>query len=233
LFFPPFDIENSRYERKFVVSDMMLPQIVQHIKMHPATFSSVFHPRYINNIYLDTAELDFFYDNLSGRGSRKKARIRWYGSLYGNIGKPVLEFKIREGYLGNKISFLLPPFSFDENISQGALQQIFDKSDLPQWARDVLKHLRPSLVNRYLREYFLSFDGKFRITTDTELEYYAISANNNCFSERYGTQDVVVELKYGYADAVIAPGVSAMLPFRLTKSSKYVNGIELLHPSLV
>ncbi len=229
MFFPPFDIENSRYERKFVVSDMMLPQIVQQIKLHPATFSAIFHPRYINNIYLDTAELDFFYDNVSGRGSRKKARIRWYGDLFQNIVKPVLEFKIREGYLGNKISFPLVPFRFDENISASFLQHVFEKSDLPQWARDVLKHLRPTLVNRYLREYYLSFDEKFRVTTDVELSYYAISSNNNHFTGHYKSDDVIVELKYGYNDASIAPDVSTMLPFRLTKSSKYVNGIELLH----
>jgi hypothetical protein len=149
--------------------------------------------------------------------------------LFQNIVKPVLEFKIREGYLGNKISFPLVPFRFDENISASFLQQVFEKSDLPQWARDVLKHLRPTLVNRYLREYYLSFDEKFRVTTDVELIYYAISSNNNHFTEHYNSSDVIVELKYGYGDASIAPDVSTMLPFRLTKSSKYVNGIELLH----
>ncbi len=230
MFFPPFDIENSRYERKFVVSDMMLPQVRQHIKIHPAAFSPIYHPRYINNIYLDTPEMDFFYDNVSGRGSRKKVRIRWYGDLFQDIAKPVLEFKIREGYLGNKLSFALTPFRFDENITSSFLQQIFDASQLPQWARDVLKHLRPALVNRYLREYFLSFNEKFRITADTELSYYAVSANNNLFTEHYTSGDVIVELKYNYGDAAMAPDVSTMLPFRLTKSSKYVNGMELLHP---
>ena len=230
MFFPEFDTENSRFERKFDVGDMMLPQVQQQIRNHPAAFSPIFHPRYINNIYLDTGDFEFYHDNVSGRGSRKKARIRWYGDLLGKIEKPVLEFKIREGFLGNKRSFPLKPFTIDKNFSSGYLQTIFEESNLPDWALGVLKQLQPSLVNRYMREYFLSFDGKFRVTTDTELQYYGIGRLNNSFTEKYTTDNVIVELKYDYKNSDLAPDISTRLPFRLTKSSKYVNGIELLHP---
>ncbi len=230
MFFPEFDTENSRFERKFDVGDMMLPQVQQQIRNHPAAFSPIFHPRYINNIYLDTGDFEFYHDNVSGRGSRKKARIRWYGDLLGKIEKPVLEFKIREGFLGNKRSFPLKPFTIDKNFSSGYLQTIFEESNIPDWALGVLKQLQPSLVNRYLREYFLSFDGKFRVTTDTELQYYGIGRLNNSFTEKYTTDNVIVELKYDYKNSDLAPDISTRLPFRLTKSSKYVNGIELLHP---
>ena len=209
---------------------MMLPQVQQQIRIHPAAFSPIFHPRYINNIYLDTGDFEFYHDNVSGRGSRKKARIRWYGDLLGKIEKPVLEFKIREGFLGNKRSFPLKPFTIDKNFSSGYLQTIFEESNIPDWALGVLKQLQPSLVNRYLREYFLSFDGKFRVTTDTELQYYGIGRLNNSFTEKYTTDNVIVELKYDYKNSDLAPDISTRLPFRLTKSSKYVNGIELLHP---
>jgi len=233
MFFPPFDTENSRYERKFVVSNMMLPQINQQIRIHPSAFTTIFHPRYINNIYLDSRELDFYYDNVSGRGSRKKARIRWYGNLFEPVEKPMLEFKIREGYLGNKRSFPLQPFVLDENLTSAKLQAVFAESNLPAWAMGVLQHLQPSLINCYLREYFLSFDGLFRLTTDTNLNYYGIAANNNHFIEHFTSNDVIVELKYDYSSSRQAPDISTLLPFRLTKSSKYVNGIDLLHPMLV
>ena len=113
MLFPPFNEDKSRYERKFLVSDMHFHDIEQQVRIHPAAFSSIFYPRYINNLYLDTHELDFFYDNVSGKGSRKKARIRWYADQFGRIEKPVLEFKVREGMLGNKLSFRLPPFSMN------------------------------------------------------------------------------------------------------------------------
>ncbi len=233
MFFPPFDTENSRYERKFVISDMMLPPINQQIRLHPSAFSTIFYPRYINNIYFDSRELDFYYDNVSGRGSRKKVRIRWYGDLMGKIEKPVLEFKIREEYLGNKLSFPLHPFALDNTLTSAKLQQVFIQSNLPQWALGVLHHLQPSLINRYLREYFLSFDTLFRLTTDTNINYYGVGANNNSFLEHFSSNDVIVELKYDFSCSHQAPDIATLLPFRLTKSSKYVNGIDLLHPMLV
>lgn len=232
MFFPPFDEENSRYERKFLVSDMHYHDIAQQVRLHPSAFSPVFYPRYINNIYFDSHELDFFYDNIMGKGSRKKVRIRWYGEKSGFIGKPVLEFKVREGVLGNKLSFTLKPFRVDETLDVEKFSRVFRESGLPVWAREVLFHLKPSLFNRYRRAYFMSFDSDFRLTLDDELDYYGLAASGNTTMENYRSHDVIVELKYDKMMDDRAAAVSGNLPFRLTKSSKYVNGIELLHPAL-
>lgn len=230
MFFPPFNEDKSRYERKFLVTDMHYHQIAQQVKLHPAAFSTIFHPRFINNIYLDSIEMDFFHDNVSGKGSRKKARIRWYGDQFGIVKKPVLEFKVREGMLGDKISFKLKPFTIDHHFNYDILLDVFSKSGLPYWAEELLNHLKPALLNRYSREYFISFNEKFRLTLDSELGYFAIGTNNNTFSENYSSSNVIVELKYNREFDDIAPSVTNRIPFRLTKSSKYVNGVELLHP---
>ena len=228
--FPSFDEDSARYERKFLVTDMHFASIEQQIRIHPVAFSPIFHPRHINNIYLDTNEMDFFYDNVAGKGSRKKARIRWYADQLGQVEKPVLEFKVREGMLGNKISFKLHPFKFDEDFKLEMLLNVIDDSDLPVWAREVLYQLKPALVNRYRRHYYMSFDTRFRITLDDELSYYSIGADNNSYAEKYESSDTIVELKYERRFDDVAPMISNKLPFRLTKSSKYVNGMELLHP---
>jgi SPX domain protein involved in polyphosphate accumulation len=233
MFFPPFNQEISRYERKFVVSDLHYSGILQAVRIHPAAFVVIFHPRYINNIYLDSNELDFFYDNVSGKGSRKKARIRWYGDLTGLINKPVLEFKVREGFLGNKLSFPLKPFRVDETLKMDDLKKVFAESDLPEWAYEVLQYLNPSLLNRYSREYFSSFDEKFRLTIDSDLSYHAIEPTHNTFLRSYRGDDFIVEVKYDFANDKDADFVTNNLPFRLTKSSKYVNGMELLYPQLM
>ena len=232
MFFPPFNEEVARYERKFMIDAMTYHVVEQQIKLHPAVFSPIYHPRYINNIYFDTNELDFFYDNVSGKSSRRKARIRWYGDIHGIIHKPVLEFKIREGMLGNKISFPLKSFGVDESINQEKLYKVFRESDLPLWAVENLLQLKPALLNRYRRKYFLSFNKKFRLTIDNELSYYGIGGNNNNLIESYSSDDVIVELKYDRKYDDIATLITNRLPFRLTKSSKYVNGIEFLYPTL-
>jgi hypothetical protein len=232
MVFPPFNEEASRYERKFLVSDMYFHDIEQQVRIHPAAFSSIFFPRYINNVYLDTNELDFFYDNVSGKGSRKKVRIRWYADQFGNIEKPVLEFKVREGMLGNKLSFRLKPFAFNGGFNYETLLQVIDASDLPTWARELLHQVKPALMNRYRRHYFMSFDTKFRLTLDNELSYFGIGNDNNTFLEKYTNDDTIVELKYERVHDDEAPNVTNKLPFRLTKSSKYVNGVELLHTNL-
>lgn len=232
MFFPPFSEAAARYERKFMIDAMHYHAVEQQVRIHPVAFSPIFHPRYINNIYLDTNEFDFYFDNVSGRSSRKKARIRWYGEKEGYVEKPVLEFKIREGMLGNKISFPLKPFHVDEHLNSGKLQDVFRNSDLPDWALENLLFMKPALLNRYLRIYFLSFDGKFRLTIDKELTYFGIGSNNNYLNEHYATEDIIVELKYNLGDDDEAVFVTNELPFRFTKSSKYVNGIDFLHPAL-
>ena len=232
MLFPKFNEERARYERKFLVTDMHYHDVEQQIRVHQAAFAPIFHFRHINNIYLDTHEFDFFHDNVSGTGSRKKARIRWYEDQTGFIEKPVLEFKVREGMLGDKLSFKLKPFQFDKKFTGEKLQQVFWESDLPDWAREMLSQLKPALLNRYRRQYFASFDAKFRITMDDELSYHAIGTNNNSFIEHYTSEDVIVELKYERIYDDIAPVVTTRLPFRLSKSSKYVNGIDHLRPFL-
>ena len=230
MLFPPFDENTARYERKFVQGELYHWDIQQIVRNHPAAFHTIHYPRYINNIYLDTTEMDFYFDNVSGKGSRKKARIRWYGDLKGEVHSPVLEFKTREGMLGNKLSFILHPFTFGDEFSREQLQNIFDKSTLPDWVREVLALLKPALLNRYMREYYLSFDHHFRLTIDHELSYFAIGNQNDHFLEKITSADIIVELKYNAEVDKKAAAVTNALPFRLSKSSKYVNGFELFHP---
>ena len=233
MHFPPFNFEKSRFERKFVVMDMHYPEIVQQVRNSKASFLSLHHPRHINNIYLDTNDLDFYTDNVSGKGSRKKVRIRWYDKLMGDISKPVLEFKMREGMVGNKLSFPLKPFKLDTEFTNDYIQEIIYNSELPDWVRVIIPMLKPALLNRYHRQYFISFNHKFRLTIDDELTYYGIGSGVNTFMEKHTSDDAIVELKYGQEhDGKESAFVTNSLPFRLSKSSKYVNGFELLHPMI-
>ncbi len=219
--------KRSRYERKFVIGGLSKAGIIQIVKTHPSAFSEIFHERNVNNIYLDTPNLTYFLENVMGKSRRKKVRIRWYGDMFGEIKKPVLEFKYKAGAVGDKLLFSLSPFFLDKNFDLGTLHKIFAASNLPDWVMEDIIPLEPHLLNRYTRKYFLSFDKKFRTTIDNQLVYHDISRRNNSYIKRsVNEKDIIVELKYNFKHDDIANSVSGNFPFRMTKSSKYVNGVE-------
>ncbi len=225
--------KNYRYERKFVSEVIDQRYGETFIRNHRKAFREIYKQRFVNNIYLDTPRLSFFFSNVEGHSNRKKLRIRWYGDLLGNIKKPVLEFKIKEGYLGNKISFPLSNFQLNRNFNSDYLVELFKTSDLPLWVIDEVMGLEPTLLNRYSRRYYLSFDKCFRITIDNDLEYYAISKRNNTLSNKhYEYRKIIIELKYESYFNDIADQVTSEIPLRITKSSKYINGIFLLNPNI-
>ena len=82
----------------------------------------------------------------------------------------------------------------------------------------------------YNRRYFESADHNFRITVDSILEYYNIKLTNNNFINKYiDLESIILELKYNQNFDHEAMNITNGFPFRLTKSSKYINGIEKLY----
>ena len=220
-------VTNLRYERKFTLANSEYGWITNQINIHPAFFQKIFHPRQINNIYLDTAALQFYGDNVHGVANRKKVRIRWYGDIFGKIAKPKLEYKIKHNLLGDKWTFDLVPFDFNPGFSAAALQDVFNQSNLPAEIAEDLKLLEPTLLNSYWRSYFLSADQHFRLTLDEQMSYYAFDKPRAFFKfKRSNPGDYIVELKYLPKMDKVANKVARQLRFRLDKSSKYVNGIN-------
>jgi len=220
-----------RYERKFLISELDKYEIELILKFHPAIFSEIYHQRFVNNIYFDTVNLSSYFDNAFGVSQRLKVRIRWYGDLFGFIEKPILELKIKSGFLGGKLRYPLDSFYFDNNYSLNAQQDIFAKSGLPDVLTEHLKSLRCTLLNRYSRKYFRSADHKFRATIDFDMEFYKIDPENNSFIEKIvDHNNTVLELKYSGSDKddEMARFITNQFLFRMTKSSKYVSGIEKL-----
>jgi len=84
-----------------------------------------------------------------------------------------------------------------------------------------------ALVNRYLRSYYANPGGRFRITIDTELAFYKVNPLVNRFLVKdINHHAVIVELKYEQEYEDLANQISSAFPFRLTRSSKYVEGID-------
>lgn len=206
-----------RFERKYVIEHLTLAETCQLIKLHPAGFRQAFPPRVVNNIYLDTLNYSAYQDNLKGIGQRKKTRLRWYGHSSFADTPLQLEEKIKAGVLGYKKTFALPAASIDSSIQELLPTQITKH-----------QNLRPTLFNQYHRQYFLSADQKFRITIDTHL---CFGTPNFSPQQTIGHQlnhRIILELKYEEAAARYQDKITQHLPFRLSKNSKYVIGVELI-----
>ncbi len=219
---------NLRYERKFIVpTNVPLKELVVVTKNNSAFFKEVFYERQVNNIYLDTEDYKFYFDNVDGVANRQKVRIRWYGDSLGEIEKPKLEIKLKTGLVGDKWTFNLTPFCLDNNFDLRTLRKILSDSKLPSSILELTKGLKPTLVNSYSRRYFLSADMNYRITLDYSIKYRDVANNINNFTKSLQKDtNNVVELKYSLKDEKKAYSISSQFPFRLSKNSKYVNGVN-------
>ena len=219
-----------RYERKFLVGDVDTAWALSVLRCHPAMFREAYPPRWVNNLYLDTPDLRNYEDNLIGRGQRLKVRARWYHALYGLVAEPVLEFKVKRGVVGVKETFDLPPLQVSPAFSDLVFRSWLRNSPIPQEVLARLEGLRVALVNRYFRRYFVTPDGRFRITVDEHLVYQGIGRQGARLARALEDhQAIVVELKYEMAHERQAHAIASSFPFRPTRSSKYVMGIERVY----
>ncbi|MEM1214724.1 MAG: polyphosphate polymerase domain-containing protein [Bacteroidota bacterium] len=207
-----------RYERKYRIVGIPLPWVIQAVRMHPASFRTLYPQRQINNIYFDSPTLDEYYQNVGGVPQRRKHRLRWYGTQHKLLPSPTFEVKIKDGELGRKESQRLADTPWAG--LRTAFQQLPHLQYLP---------LRPLLVNSYDRQYFGTGDQRFRITLDYNLRFGAFAWQHAPPADQlYTDEAVILELKYEAEDDERARSILKHLPFRQTKNSKYVTGIDLV-----
>ena len=210
--------ESNRYEIKMLTEHLMLPQIRSWLQVHPAAFYKPYPDRQVNNVYFDTPHLLSFAENISGVSERRKIRLRWYGEDTTKI-QGILEVKCKRNFHGWKKSQKLSnPLNLKETswVDLSALIS----SDLTE---DMKLHwnsfLLPVLLNQYQREYYLSFDGKVRITIDfSQLVYnQSLSAFPNLSFSVPPSDNVVVEVKANITYRERLAEIIADIPLRVGK----------------
>ena len=209
-----------RFEKKYILNKILINDFLNIIKSYPFKVTNSYPSRYINNIYFDTLSLKNFYSNISGERNRKKYRLRWYGSKDKILNKSFLEIKIKNNNIGTKKIYTL------ENINVSNINNIkynLFKFEIPSEVKYDLKSLYPTLSNKYLRHYFLTHDGKLRITIDEDIIYYSHLNNTNIIFKEY--RFLIIELKFDIKNYDFASELASLIPIRVTKYSKYVNGL--------
>jgi hypothetical protein len=85
---------------------------------------------------------------------------------------------------------------------------------------------QPVLLNSYLRSYYLSADQKIRLTVDSKVEFHPITTGRINFSYSYQLPATILEVKAPVAHDDLVRTTTRYFPFRLSKSSKYMIGMD-------
>ena len=194
------NLVNSRKEYKYVFPIENYSSIKRVILQKG--FFKQHKNNFVNNLYMDKNSTSFD-QNIEGVAYRTKFRFRWYDGGYIS-----LEEKIKKAGVGYKRRDSTN-FTKIENLDFSN----FDK----------IKNFKPIVMNRYFREYFINSEGE-RITLDSMIKFKAYNSLKTVNSEVN-----ILEIK---SSTESYPNESLLreLNLRLTKFSKYVNGVnELKH----
>ena len=223
------DESNFRYERKYCIRELSDKSLENLLRFHSVNFKEIYQKRFINNIYFDTHSLDCYWDNLNGKSNRLKVRIRWYGDFKGVIQSPCLEIKIKKANRGYKFRYPLGNFTIDNNLAKKQILKLFEEAPIPEFLQFYLKDLQIALLNRYQRKYYLSFNKKCRVTLDTKMNFYYFNEGRDIFSTELtqnNENEKILEFKYDAGYENNFREISDYSPFRLSRYSKYISGIE-------
>ncbi len=219
--------EDQRYERKFTPETCSARQVAALLKMHPAMFRTAFADRYVNNIYLDTMDASCYRDHIDGSARRAKFRIRWYGDLNQASAKPTFEIKQRAGLVGSKLRFKLPDLDTRSDIDEKRIRGLLSEARIHVGIASRVASMRCALGNRYRRSYLLSADGAFRMTIDHELEFFSPAIGSRA-GVVIRDPSLIIEMKYRREHDSDAEAITARLPFRVSRFSKYCAGVQQL-----
>jgi hypothetical protein len=223
---PTIESTELRYEVKLSCSADRLSQARSWIRLHPDGFRKTYPSRIVNNIYLDTPNVDSFRANLSGVSLRQKLRLRWYGEEQPTLSSPILELKYKSNLLGGKKRQVMN-CTLDLQRPWDELMDILRSSATSYWKPWLSAASQPTLLNKYRREYYATFDGVIRAT----LDYSQIAFDQrhalrpNLHARLNLPNNIVIELKAGREEEQRLQMSANGFPISRDRNSKYVNGL--------
>ena len=226
--------EDSRYELKFVGRTSEHQRLRGWLRTNGAGFRSAYPDRLVNNIYFDNYDYQSYGQNLSGVSQRTKLRFRWYGDSE-TPDRGELELKCKRNFFGWKLRSTVAeaPYRTGESWKQIRKRMIEQSgSEGRLWLG---AHPFPVLINRYLREYFVSADERIRATIDLGMVIYdqRFKPAPNLTRRANTAPTIVIEFKFARDDRELAGDVIQGMPIRVSRHSKYMIGVAAIasaHP---
>ena len=223
----PLIPKEARYEIKFVAPELEYHRLHHWIYMHTACFVKQYQDRQINNIYFDSHNYNAYTANISGTSNRTKIRYRWYGQSSHPI-QGALEIKCKRNFFSWKkiypINKILHHSDSTWRVLNNNLMEL-----LPAEPKVWLGfHPLAVLINRYQRKYFVTPNGKIRVTLDSNIQVYNQSQKPH---PNYSLKEnipcvCVLEIKFPRESKNEVSNIISNIPVRVSRHSKYINGLR-------
>ena len=215
--------KSLRYEFKLVCQETAHAQVLMALRLNPAGLSPLYFPRQVQSIYFDTPHGKSLQDNLAGISHRRKIRFRWYQDPSVEVDGH-LEIKVRENTLGWKHTLPFQEKVAVEGVRRSDFMSQIRNNLTPAWQVNLDWGMEPVQWISYLREYFISSNGKVRVTVDRNLKSWDQRPNWR-LTRKYPTplpNLIIMEVKCAIGDYDEGHAVVSKLPLVVGKSSKFV-----------
>ena len=210
-----------RRDSKYLVSTAQLDGFLQRIAPDFQLLEiDGLHQFNYHTQYLDTADLQCYFDHNKGRRKRLKLRFRHYvdSDLY------FLELKLKgQRNLTQKYRQPIDATTFQQGRLTTALTEFVNDKLLTHYQRTLVHEFEPNLLVKYRRTTLVSKTGAERITIDNQLEFSDTSQNYHADPQLW-----IVEVKSKTGHSVVDKHLYQQKARPMPRCSKYCVGLSLI-----
>jgi SPX domain protein involved in polyphosphate accumulation len=236
----------DRFEMKFVITreqrDALMPSLLPHLRADANAGDNAFYP--IISLYYDNPDRDCYWEKIRGQKSRRKLRVRVYGSLDGKV--PPTSFIEIKHKCDSRVVKRRAQMPLEAALTVGEGKNVdvplnFASEKVIIEAHKMVheRGFRPFCCMRYDRQAFADVNpaSDLRITFDTgigfrmdDLTPVPDDRNFSHYLLRQG--ESVMELKVTGSVPYWLPRMLGDVGCILTSHSKYCNALEAGDPAL-
>ena len=217
----------KRRELKFTTNEIYYSDIINWIKNNKVNFKKHFPKRLINSIYFDNYSYSSFKENIYGDSKKTKIRLRWYNIFFFSMDS-FFEIKKRDNIYNYKKTIKIPNLVIKLNSNFKEIIQTLKLNLEPIDTIELDARPFPTIISQYTREYYIDFDKEIRITIDRNIKTFDQRLSNKINLKNEITIPNLMVVEFKFKDASINKLLNSFnnFPLRLSKNSKYINGIR-------